>query len=80
MLNKKEIEALKSKLPRGYFKQIHEKTKLSKGTITLFFNGKTYNPLIHDAALSLVQAENENLIRLKQKHLELIDNAAISSL
>lgn len=55
MLTKTEIEELKKRLPRGYFKKISERAGLSTRSVSNFFEGKIYRPEIHQAVLDEIE-------------------------
>lgn len=51
----KELQTLKSKLPRGYRRRIHEKTGLSFGMIDYVFRGERTSDSVVDAALEFLE-------------------------
>jgi hypothetical protein len=57
MISEKELTALKSSLPRGYFKKTLLKTSLSEKTVSNFFSGKSYNLEVHEAALEVLKED-----------------------
>ncbi len=71
MLKPEELERLKKRLPRGYFKKTLEKVELSERSVAKFFSGETYNLDIHQAALDVAQeweAQKQAVIK-RQKEL-----------
>lgn len=55
MLTKKEIQDLKTRLPRGYFKKTLERVSLSERTVAKFFSGESYNLAVHHAAVEVAE-------------------------
>lgn len=58
MLSKNDLDKLKKRLPRGYFKRVSEKSQLSQRSVSNFFEGKVYNADIHQIVLDMIE-ENE---------------------
>lgn len=56
MLSKQDIEELKGKLQRGYFKRVMKSSGLSKRTVSNFFEGKVYKLEIHQAVLDEIES------------------------
>jgi len=69
-----ELQALKSKLPRGYFKTIISKTSLSEKTISKFFSGQIYRPDIHEAALQLAEEHSKRINEINKNHNRIINS------
>ncbi|WP_288370374.1 hypothetical protein [uncultured Algoriphagus sp.] len=55
MLSKTDLENLKKRLPRGYFRKVSEKSQLSQRSVSNFFEGKIYNPDIHQVVLDIIE-------------------------
>lgn len=55
MLTKIDLEKLKKRLPRGYFKKVSDKSQLSQRTVSNFFEGKVYHPEIHQIVLDIIE-------------------------
>lgn len=68
MLNTEDLEKLKKRLPRGYFKKVIEKSNMSEKSVANFFSGKSYNIDIHEAAIDVAEAwEQEVVQRIHRK-------------
>lgn len=69
MLTKKDIDKLKERLPRGYFKKVSDRSGKSTRSVSNFFEGKIYNLDIHQAVLDEIEefetAQTEVLKRQK---------------
>jgi hypothetical protein len=69
MLDQTTLSELKTKMPRGYLKQVASKYEtlngmpVSRKTVDRFFNGKTYNAAIHTAVLGVIEDQSSLLIQ-----------------
>lgn len=60
MLTREELERLKKRLPKGYFRKTTDRSTMSERSVANFFNGKAYNLKIHQAAVDVAEEyENE---------------------
>lgn len=66
-LTTKDLQDLKTKLPRGYFSKLKEMTGLSDGTIANFLSGRRYRQDIYQAAIILAEEETRNLTALQKR-------------
>jgi hypothetical protein len=55
MLKDKELQSLKKRLPRGYFKKTIQKSEMSERSVANFFSGKSYSLEIHLAAIEVAE-------------------------
>lgn len=58
MITPENLQNLKKALPKGYFKETLSKVSLSERTVANFFSGKSYNILVHEAALAVLEEWN----------------------
>jgi len=69
MLDQATLSELKTKMPRGYLKQVTSKyealngTPVSRKTVGRFFNGETYNAAVHKAVLSVIDDQSSLLVQ-----------------
>lgn len=73
MLQSDELQKLKDRLPKGYFKKTIEKSKMSERSVANFFSGKAYNLTIHEAAVDLAEENEQRLNSVMERSKSLSD-------
>lgn len=73
MLQPDELQKLKDRLPKGYFKKTIEKSKMSERSVANFYNGTSYNLTIHEAALDLAEENEQRLNSAMERSKSIID-------
>ncbi|MEO9474173.1 MAG: hypothetical protein ABJG41_01520 [Cyclobacteriaceae bacterium] len=66
-MDEKELEELKERLPRGYFKEVLKRTEVSEKTVANFFSGKRYRQDVHEAALAVAEQHQTALETLRKR-------------
>jgi len=71
-LNVDKLKQIRSKLPFGTNKKIHQMTGLSRTLVSRVLNGKANNIKIIEAAYTIIEKENNKDAALKARHDTLI--------
>lgn len=58
-MTKEEIQLLKEKLPRGWTTRLSQMSGISVRTVWKVFNGQSSNRNVLEAAVTLIEEENE---------------------
>lgn len=72
MLSKQDIDQLKERLPRGYFKKVCERVTVSKRSVSNFFEGKIYSLEVHQAVLDEIEVFEAEKAELLERQNSLI--------
>lgn len=73
ILTKEEIEQIKKKLPKGYFRKLRERLGISERTLSKFFNASHYDITIHSEVVKLGEEYQAKIKGLKQRQKKLTE-------
>ena len=73
-MTKKQLKALRKKLPVGYAGKIADLTGYKPNTVYKVLNGKRQNLMVIEAAIKLAEANKNAEIDVQQKINELINH------
>lgn len=72
-LSKSELKMLKSKLPKGYRKELHTKSGYSYSMVDQVLRGERFNEKIINCAFELIELSKKNSEELHNKCMKLLN-------